>query len=514
MDTAPAKKQEIVERFFKHGILLDAGLLSELSTEPDTEKIYRFLEQNPAKFETLAGDSKKFMEALLAYDSPQSVVLPSPSPPTLQPASGVNQIPPVKVLYSYIEPPQKISVQHFIDYFTTRHHQLEALLRNRTELRSVSSIKKIQGKKTKETAAIIGMVCSKDETKNGNILLTLEDQTGQIKALIHKNKPDLLQATKEIVLDEVVGITGTAFEDIIFVNNIIWPEVPLTKELKKADEEGYAVCISDLHVGSRLFLPEDFARFLRWIQGEIGTPAQKHAAQNVRYIFITGDLVDGVGIYPGQDKELAIPDIYEQYKECAQLLRQIPSHIPLIICPGNHDALRLAEPQPAFNSMLAKPLKELPNAILVSNPSLVRIAETPSFLGFDVLLYHGASFDHFVREVDTLRNKGGYNRGDLIMKFLLRRRHLAPTHGASAYLPTQNRDFLAIDTVPDFFLSGHIHKSIVGTYRNVTLISGSCWQAKTNFQEKMGHNPEPSRVPLINLKTREVKILKFEKEHT
>ncbi len=42
------------------------------------------------------------------------------------------------------------------------------------------------------------------------------------------------------------------------------------------------------------------------------------------------------------------------------------------------------------------------------------------------------------------------------------------------------------------------------------MISGSCWQAKTDFQEKLGHEPEPGRVPIVNLKTRAVKILDFE----
>ena len=32
---------------------------------------------------------------------------------------------------------------------------------------------------------------------------------------------------------------------------------------------------------------------------------------------------------------------------------------------------------------------------------------------------------------------------------------------------------------------------------------------QTSFQEKVGHHPEPSRVPIVNLKTREMKILKF-----
>lgn len=110
--------------------------------------------------------------------------------------------------------------------------------------------------------------------------------------------------------------------------------------------------------------------------------------------------------------------------------------------------------------------------------------------------------------VDSIRNNGGYDRGDLIMKFLLKKRHLAPTHTSTLYVP-QDSDDLVIKNVPDIFVTGHIHKSIAANYRNITLISGSCWQSKTSFQEKVGHNPEPSRVPIVNLKTREVKILRF-----
>jgi len=152
---------------------------------------------------------------------------------------------------------------------------------------------------------------------------------------------------------------------------------------------------------------------------------------------------------------------------------------------------------------------ELNNAIMVSNPSLVNINSSGSFSGFDVLMYHGYSFDYFVAQVDSLRNQGGYDRADLIMKFLLKRRHLAPSHLSTLYIPDAKKDPLVIEKVPDFFLSGHIHKSVTANYRNTTLICGSCWQSKTAFQEKVGHNPEPSRVPIVNLQTRDVKILKF-----
>jgi DNA polymerase II small subunit len=171
--------------------------------------------------------------------------------------------------------------------------------------------------------------------------------------------------------------------------------------------------------------------------------------------------------------------------------------------------MRLAEPQLPIYKEFASSLYDLPNVQMVSNPSIVNIAKKSTFPGFDVLLYHGYSFDHYIANVDEIRNNGGYDRADLVMKFLLQRRHLAPTHASSLYIPDTEEDPMIIKKIPDIFCTGHIHKSCVSHYRNITLISGSCWQAKTAFQEKVGHRPEPCRVPLVNLKTRDVKILKF-----
>ena len=189
----------------------------------------------------------------------------------------------------------------------------------------------------------------------------------------------------------------------------------------------------------------------------------------------------------------------------------MPPNIKVLSCSGNHDAMRIAEPQPAFYKDFAKALWELPKTTIVSNPAMVNIHKTEKFPGFDVLLYHGYSFDYYVANVDTLRNNDGYNRGDLIMKFLLKRRHLSPTYGSTLYIPDANQDPLIITKIPELFITGHIHKSIAANYRNITTICGSCWQAKTPFQEKVGHNPEPARVPVVNLKTREIKILNFSK---
>ncbi len=416
---------------------------------------------------------------------------------------------PVKVIFSYDKVSHKRSVDDFVKYFTHRYRSLEKLLRLRPELEGVVSINKLKKKQIKEHVSIIGIVADRSKTKNGNIMLTLEDLTGRINVVVNKNKPDLFQEASDIVLDEVIGILGVCSDTIIFANNILWPDIPFHKELKKTPDEVYALFLSDIHVGSKNFLAKEFQRFLGWVSGKSGNEEQCRIASKVKYIFIAGDIVDGVGIYPDQDKELLIRDIYNQYQEFANLISQIPSSIRIILCAGNHDALRLSEPQPPLDKDFAAPLYQLPNVTIVSNPGLVNIHAHGDFPGIDVLLYHGYSFDYYVANVDSIRAGGGYHRADLIMKFLLKRRHIAPSHTSTLYIPDTETDPLVINHVPDIFVTGHIHYSMIANYRSVTMISGSCWQGLTSFQEKLGHEPEPARVPLINLQTRQPKIMKF-----
>lgn len=413
------------------------------------------------------------------------------------------------VLESHKEDPKKREIKDFVEYFRKRYGSLKECLQNRMELRSTISINRISNKNKGEPIAVIGLITDKKVTKNGNISLELEDPTGTIKALINKDKSDVYEKGKNLVLDEVIGLTGSFGSNIIFANDIIFPEIPLNKELKKTKDDIYAVFTSDLHVGSNMFLHEDLQKFIEWLNGKYGNSEQKKMAEKVKYLFIIGDLVDGIGIYPEQDKELAIKDINQQYEKCAEYLLQIRPDIQIIICPGNHDALRIAEPQPELSRKFAEALYKLKNVVMVSNPSYVNIHSSKDFPGFDILLYHGYSFDYYVNNVDTIRINGGYDRADLIMKFLLQKRHLAPTHSSTLYIPDTKKDPLVITKIPDFFVTGHIHKANISAYNNITTICCSCWQSKTIFQEKVGHNPEPSRVPIVNLRTREAKMLKF-----
>jgi DNA polymerase II small subunit len=524
------KNREVIDFFIKKNILIGPDFIDTLDSL-NKEELYEYI-KNKEKKKTLLVLNKDIKEAIdnnndldldwfefdksrALYEKQKNINIYLKFLDFLNSSNHHRELETlssdidIQIVKEYHDTPKKRDVQDFIIYFNNRYEAIKKLLRNRPELTNLTSISRVLKKREREQISIIGMVRDIQMTKNKNLSITVEDTTGLVKVLINKNKPELYEEAKNIVLDEVIGVEGVNSEKIIFVNKIVWPDVPINKELKKSAEECYALFLSDLHIGSNYFLYNEFDKFIKWINGKLGNDKQKEVAKKIKYIFIVGDLIDGCGVYPGQESELIIKDIYKQYGECAKQLSKIPKDKKIIICPGNHDAMRIAEPQPPLYKDFAKPLWALPNVIMVSNPAIVNIGKSKNFTGFNVLMYHGYSFDYFVANVDYLRMNGGYDRPELIMKFLLQKRHLAPTHTSTLYLPDINYDPLVIDLVPDFFVTGHIHKSSVINYKGITLICGSCWQAKTSFQEKVGHHPEPSRVPLVNLQTREIKILKF-----
>ncbi len=416
----------------------------------------------------------------------------------------------VKIVSSYNAVPGKREVGDFVSYYVARYKAIQGILLRRAELTNLVQINRLKSGNASEAAAIIGMVKDRRQTKKGNVVIVVEDLTGVMPVIVNQARRELFETAMDLVFDEVIGVSGKAGNGAFFATNIFFPDVPL-HEPKRSPTEGYAIFMSDLHFGSAQFLEDDFRRFLKWINGGIGNPLQKEIAAKVKYLLIAGDVVDGVGVYQDQYEELSVKDVKEQYRLCADFLSEIPQHIKIIISPGNHDAVRAAEPQLAFSADFAAPLLKLPNLIPVSNPSVVNIDASKNFSGFDILLYHGYSFDYYVANVASIRKNGGYERADLIMKFLLQRRHLAPAHTSTLILPDSSADPLFIGVVPDIFATGHIHRTSVSDYRGVALINSSCWQGKTKFQERLGHNPQPSRLPVFNLQTRATKIINFGK---
>ncbi|MBD3312476.1 DNA polymerase II small subunit [archaeon] len=412
----------------------------------------------------------------------------------------------VRVLCNYELDNVSRDLSTWLGFYNKRYDLLSSSLSKRGELKSVVSINRVDRLINRNEFSLVGLVSDLRETNSGNFIIELEDPSGTITLLVSKSSP-AFGLVRELVPDEVIGVNVRKNGRWNFVDTIIFPEVPVSDN-KSCDDDSTAVFISDTHIGSKDFLPDEFQRFIDWLNGEWGSKAEKQLASKVKYLFFAGDLVDGVGIYPGQEDELVIKDVNKQYEAVAGYLKQVPEHIKVILSPGNHDACRLSLPQPPLSNEFTKPLS-LPNVTFVSNPAVVNINSGPGFPGYDVLVYHGNSFDYYLSNVPRLR-EAGYDRPELIMEFLLRKRHLSPSHSASLIAPSINDDFLLINKVPDVFISGHVHHSGYGVYKGVSLLNCSCFQAPTDFMKRLGMHPKPGKIPVMSLKNKKVKIIDFE----
>ena len=409
-----------------------------------------------------------------------------------------------KILSPDVSGDRKIEVKDFVTHFKNRYNFLKDLLKTREGLTNLVSINKISHS---GDFSVIGLISSKRITKNKNLLLEVEDLTGRITVLANQSKPEVFEKAKNLVLDDIVGLRCSGNKDILFVNDVFLPDATLP-EKGKLDQEVYALFISDMHVGSKNFLEENFAKFINWLNGEGCTEEQREKLEKIKYMFVVGDTVDGIGIFPGQEDLLKIKNMEEQYRILASYLKKVPKHITIIMCPGQHDAVRVPEPQPPVDKEFAKPLLDIENLVLVSNPSSIELSDETG-KKINVLMYHGASLHSWINEIEELRVTNAHLNPAKAVKYLLEHRHLSPTHSATTYVPNEEFDPMVIKEVPNIFTTGEVHKTDVDMYNNTLIICNSCWQSTTSYEEKVGNQPDPCKVPMLNLKTYEIKILDF-----
>jgi DNA polymerase II small subunit len=367
-------------------------------------------------------------------------------------------------------------------YFNDRYTKLKKIIQENPEFKKITDLKNT--KANIENLTSIGIVNSINNTKNGHRIIEIEDPTGTGTVLVLKDLEDLYESSMTLVKDEVIGVSGSSNGTLIRADDIVHPGIQRRIVDKKMDFS--IVFISDVHIGSKMFDEKAFNRFIKWINGNYGDEKQQDLANDVKYLVIGGDLVDGIGVYPNQEKELKIKDIYEQYEEAARLLGDV-TDIPIILSPGNHDATRLAEPQPAITEKYAKDLCNQKNIEMVSNPSIVNLDN------IKVQVYHGRSFDDIVMAMN------GYTHADTdkIMKLLLEKRHLAPIYGERTPLASEFEDYMVIEDIPDILHTGHVHINSHTKYKGVHMINSGTFQKQTEFQKIYNIVPTCGQIPVI-----------------
>ena len=380
--------------------------------------------------------------------------------------------------------------KQFVTTFRDRYERLSKLLGGRINHRPASAIQSMAGG---SEAEMIGLVNDIRSTASGHWLIELEDTTGTFPVLVMKDR-EIAGLVDDLLMDECIAVQGTLADDagIMFVDSLFFPDVPRTFRPSTADRHVQAALISDVHVGSQEFMAGAWNRFANWLHTE--------EAEHVEYLLIAGDMVEGVGVYPDQDKELDVIDIFDQYEAFSEHLKAVPGDMEIVMIPGNHDAVRLAEPQPGFDEELRN-IMSAHDCRITGNPSTVTIE------GVSVLMYHGVSLDEVIAELPE--DKASYDDPHKAMYQLLKKRHVAPQYGGKMRLAPETKDYLVIEDVPDIFHTGHVHKLGWGKYHNVLAVNSGCWQAQTEFQKKVNIDPDVAHAPIVDLDTLNMTVRKF-----
>ncbi len=384
------------------------------------------------------------------------------------------------------------SVEDFQEMFTDRYERLKKIIVQSSEMRGTYTIK--SAKKTQGKVKIVGMVSEVSTTKNGHKRLLLEDLDDSLIVFLLKGKG----MNNELILeDEVLGVVGsisnTGKDPVLFADEVIRPDIPYKMIDEQKKDPVFVASLSDIHVGSKTFRENDFMKMVSWIK------SSSEEASQLKYLILSGDVVDGIGVYPGQDKDLEILNPYEQYEKLAEYVNVIPEDVNIFIMPGNHDIVRLAEPQPVFSQKIKNFFND--NVTLLPNPYNLVLENK------NVLVYHGMSLNDMIELVPG----ASYASVGSSIEELLKRRHLAPVYGGKTPIIPSKRDYHVIEQVPDIFITGHIHSFSQGNYRGVRYINASTWQSQTDYQKMMNFSPNPSIMTLFDLNSK-TQIIKDFKE--
>jgi DNA polymerase II small subunit len=386
----------------------------------------------------------------------------------------------------------------YLVYFRSRFRKLERILRQRIDVRDAVSIGSTLKMPLKAKMKVIGIVTTK-RSRGHRLFLDIEDHEDSVTVMATDN--EVVRKGLSILQDQVICVDAVKYrEDLLVVNDFIWPDIP-SKPPNRSEAPLCVAFLADVHIGSIHFNKALFDRFIRWMNLELGPPQSQRLAGRVKYVVIAGDLVEGIGVFPNQMKELEITDIREQYKVAGMLLQELPDHVEIIILPGNHDAVRKSLPQVPLSREYAEALDENGRVHLYGNPSRLQLH------GVEAYISHGKALDEILSQVPGLNFQNPVEG----MELLLRCRHVAPTYGNFTPIAPEREDRLVISSTPDILQMGHIHVYGTKKYKGCTLIASGSWQDRTPFQKRVNLTPTVGVAPIVDLQTHAVIPIDFNK---
>jgi DNA polymerase II small subunit len=485
-------RTDLIRYFAEHRKFVEADALSLILTTPEPLRLARRLidsaEGAPFVTTSMVGAS---LVPSRAVEMPSFRGPARSEPPFAGPAE------PYRLLVEGFTQaaPGRRPLEAYGSLFASRFRSLSRMLKGRTDLPALTTVHDLRDRDG--SASVIGMIRNLRQTaERKHIIFEVEDETGSVELLLPRDRPE---SRATWLLDEVLGLNIQVPRErnrIPIVTGVHRPDIPGSRPARRSEGARRVLFLSDLHLGSKSFLSESWQELVAFLREEGPSP---ELAREVAHVVIAGDLVDGIGIYPNQEEDLAIHDVFEQYAELGRRLRELPPRLNVVVVPGNHDAVCPAEPQPS-----------LPPEIRASLPENVRALGNPSTFALDGVVieaYHGRSFDDLIPAISG----ASYARPTEVMKMMLAMRHLAPIYGGRTPLAPLPRDGMVIDPVPDILVTGHAHTYGVDQYRGILLLNASTWQAETPYQRMRNITPVPARAAVVDLRDLTLETLDFER---
>lgn len=280
--------------------------------------------------------------------------------------------------------------------FAERYARIQKYFSNRIDLVNPISINKITGKTMR--FSLVVMIKEKDER---NLTLGVEDLTGETTIQVNST------IFNQVVCDSVIGILCEQTNNKIEGMNILWPDIPLKREIPKSNEDICCMFLSDLH------LEENFEEKTEKILKEINALNCKKL-----YLFLFG-------------KNFSHRDVLENF------VVEFPQNVQLILIHGSEK----------FDSE---------KVLCFSSPAFLNIDKK-----INLLLCDGTRFSDY----GNIRNG---KKPEEIMLNLLKMRHLDPIFKIENLLEEER---LTIDIVPDIFVSGSFGPAGNMNYKGTTILS-------------------------------------------
>lgn len=398
----PMESSEIVKFFIRKGFQLDKHMLEFLVSNPNK------VQEVTAKLESMERQPLVITLDLLKESG-----------------KGESNISVIRTFDGGQTPK---TVKEALGYFQGRYQKISDILSSKVELANLISINKMSDKT--KNFSVIALVKDKDESDSS---ITIEDFTGETKMFF----PGNIDAFRQIVLDEVVGLVCENDNGINFVRGVVNPGVPLRKEAEHTSEDVFCYFISDVHFDAENF---DERRYILLKE-------KFHSEQGKKIFFILG----GISKKP---------------EHIAKLIEDLPADAAKVLITSDED-VRIEQKNEEVH--------------IVNDACVIGVGNVKIFAS------HGSFLEKYFLYLEKSPAENLLN--------MIQKRHLNPSFSLTKKIYVE--DPYLLDIVPDIFAIGHFHKPSAINHKGITVLSTGSLNENPSFWKINLRTRENIKIDLV-----------------